>query len=61
MCSGTSRSGPAARSCSRGLTLMIGPGMIRWLKKLQRDGQPIRDDGPESHLPTKKGTLTMGG
>lgn len=43
------------------LTLMIGPGMIRWLKKLQRDGQPIRDDGPESHLLTKKGTPTMGG
>ncbi len=43
------------------LTLMIGPGMIRWLKKLQREGQPIRDDGPESHLLTKKGTPTMGG
>ena len=42
------------------LTLIIGPGMIRWLKKLQRDGQPIRDDGPESHLLTKKGTPTMG-
>jgi phospho-N-acetylmuramoyl-pentapeptide-transferase len=42
------------------LTLWIGPGMIRWLKKLQRDGQPIRTDGPESHL-TKKGTPTMGG
>ena len=35
--------------------------MIRWLKRLQRDGQPIRDDGPESHLITKKGTPTMGG
>jgi phospho-N-acetylmuramoyl-pentapeptide-transferase len=43
------------------LTLVIGPGMIRWLKKLQREGQPIRDDGPESHLLTKKGTPTMGG
>jgi phospho-N-acetylmuramoyl-pentapeptide-transferase len=43
------------------LTLWIGPGMIRWLKKLQRDGQPIRTDGPESHLLTKKGTPTMGG
>jgi len=42
------------------LTLLIGPSMIRWLKKLQRDGQPIRSDGPESHL-TKKGTPTMGG
>jgi phospho-N-acetylmuramoyl-pentapeptide-transferase len=43
------------------LTLLIGPSMIRWLKKLQRDGQPIRSDGPESHLLTKKGTPTMGG
>lgn len=43
------------------LTLVIGPGMIRWLKKLQREGQPIRSDGPESHLLTKKGTPTMGG
>jgi len=43
------------------VTLLIGPGMIRWLKRLQRDGQPIRSDGPESHLLTKKGTPTMGG
>jgi phospho-N-acetylmuramoyl-pentapeptide-transferase len=43
------------------VTLVIGPAMIRWLKRLQRDGQPIRGDGPESHLITKKGTPTMGG
>jgi len=43
------------------VTLIIGPAMIRWLKRLQRDGQPIRRDGPESHLVTKKGTPTMGG
>jgi phospho-N-acetylmuramoyl-pentapeptide-transferase len=42
-------------------TLIIGPAMIRWLKRLQREGQPIRSDGPESHLVTKKGTPTMGG
>ena len=35
--------------------------MIRWLKIKQREGQPIRSDGPESHLLTKKGTPTMGG
>jgi phospho-N-acetylmuramoyl-pentapeptide-transferase len=35
--------------------------MIRWLKRLQREGQPIRNDGPESHLVTKVGTPTMGG
>ena len=38
-----------------------GPSMIRWLRKKQGHGQPIRDDGPESHLLTKKGTPTMGG
>jgi len=41
--------------------LFCGPSFIRWLKSKQRDGQPIRDDGPESHLVTKKGTPTMGG
>ena len=35
--------------------------MIRWLKSKQREGQPIRSDGPETHLLTKKGTPTMGG
>ena len=28
---------------------------------MQRDGQPIRADGPERHLIEKKGTPTMGG
>lgn len=39
----------------------IGPKVIRWLKSKQGEGQPIRLDGPESHLLTKKGTPTMGG
>ena len=43
------------------LSLMFGPMMIRWLKTNQSEGQPIRDDGPESHLITKVGTPTMGG
>ena len=43
------------------LTLLIGPRIINWLKLKQREGQPIRTDGPESHLLTKKGTPTMGG
>src|SRR6185295_13456917 len=43
------------------LTLLIGPRIINWLKVKQREGQPIRTDGPESHLLTKKGTPTMGG
>ena len=43
------------------ISFIIGPRLIRWLKAKQHGGQPIRDDGPESHLLTKKGTPTMGG
>src|SRR3546814_9531518 len=34
---------------------------IGWLRLKQGKGQPIREDGPASHLITKKGTPTMGG
>ena len=40
---------------------IVGPRFIDWLKKKQRHGQPIREDGPETHLITKAGTPTMGG
>tara|TARA_B100000686_G_C16770202_1_gene964579 strand:+ start:766 stop:1854 length:1089 start_codon:yes stop_codon:yes gene_type:complete len=43
------------------VSFVIGPFVIRWLKNKQVDGQPIRADGPKSHLITKKGTPTMGG
>src|SRR5258708_6676079 len=43
------------------ISFYIGPKIIRWLKSKQAEGQPIRLDGPETHLPTKKGTPTMGG
>ncbi|NQW12041.1 MAG: phospho-N-acetylmuramoyl-pentapeptide-transferase [Alphaproteobacteria bacterium] len=43
------------------IAFVLGPALIRWLKSKQRGGQPIREDGPESHLLTKKGTPTMGG
>ncbi|MBN9543112.1 MAG: phospho-N-acetylmuramoyl-pentapeptide-transferase [Alphaproteobacteria bacterium] len=33
---------------------------IAYLQKIQNGGQPIRDDGPESHF-KKRGTPTMGG
>jgi phospho-N-acetylmuramoyl-pentapeptide-transferase len=39
----------------------FGPAIIRTLKIRQGKGQPIREDGPASHLLTKKGTPTMGG
>ncbi len=42
------------------LSFLIGPAVIRWLRLKQSGGQPIREDGPESHL-SKKGTPTMGG
>src|SRR4029079_17349390 len=42
-------------------SLVLGPAVIRWLRGLQRGAQPIREDGPQSHLVTKKGTPTMGG
>lgn len=40
---------------------IFGKPLINLLKRKQRNGQPIRDDGPESHLLTKQGTPTMGG
>ena len=43
------------------ISFWLGPKLIRQLKSLQRDGQPIRLDGPERHLIEKKGTPTMGG
>ena len=43
------------------VSFVFGPPLIRWLRRKQALGQPIRSDGPESHLLTKKGTPTMGG
>jgi len=40
--------------------LLIGPRFIGWLRVRQGKGQPIRSDGPQSHL-AKRGTPTMGG
>lgn len=40
--------------------LVIGPRFINVLRVRQGKGQPIREDGPQSHL-AKKGTPTMGG
>jgi phospho-N-acetylmuramoyl-pentapeptide-transferase len=42
------------------ISFLIGPTVIRTLKKRQKKGQPIRSDGPETHL-KKSGTPTMGG
>jgi phospho-N-acetylmuramoyl-pentapeptide-transferase len=43
------------------LVFFFGPMIISALRLRQGRGQPIRTDGPASHLLTKKGTPTMGG
>ncbi|WP_438503662.1 phospho-N-acetylmuramoyl-pentapeptide-transferase [Desertibaculum subflavum] len=43
------------------VSFLFGPWLIDWLRVKQGKGQPIRSDGPQSHLVTKKGTPTMGG
>lgn len=40
--------------------LVIGPRFINMLRVRQGKGQPIREDGPQTHL-AKRGTPTMGG
>ncbi len=42
------------------LVLFLQPRLISWLKSQGVKGQPIRQNGPESHL-SKSGTPTMGG
>jgi phospho-N-acetylmuramoyl-pentapeptide-transferase len=43
------------------VSFLLGPTVIDWLRVKQKRGQPIRVDGPQGHLVTKKGTPTMGG
>ena len=43
------------------ISFLLGPVLIDLLKSRQSRGQPIRSDGPEGHLASKKGTPTMGG
>lgn len=40
---------------------VFGPALIRWMRKKQGKGQPIRTDGPQGHIIEKAGTPTMGG
>lgn len=40
--------------------MLFGPGIIALLRLKQGKGQPIRNDGPQTHL-AKVGTPTMGG
>ncbi|MBQ4875237.1 MAG: phospho-N-acetylmuramoyl-pentapeptide-transferase [Rickettsiaceae bacterium H1] len=43
------------------LSILFAPQVIFLLKKMQKEGQPIRKNGPQSHILSKKGTPTMGG
>jgi phospho-N-acetylmuramoyl-pentapeptide-transferase len=51
----------AALVTALAIALITGPRFIGFLRSKQGKGQPIREDGPASHLLTKKGTPTMGG
>jgi phospho-N-acetylmuramoyl-pentapeptide-transferase len=50
----------AASATALLIGLLLGPKFISWLRRTQGKGQPIRTDGPQSHL-AKRGTPTMGG
>lgn len=43
------------------MVFLFGPLIINGLRLMQGKGQPIREDGPASHLVSKRGTPTMGG
>ena len=55
----TFRSGAAVATALL-IGMLIGPKFISMLRLRQGKGQPIRSDGPQSHL-AKVGTPTMGG
>jgi phospho-N-acetylmuramoyl-pentapeptide-transferase len=55
----TFRTGGAVATAAL-FVFLFGPWIIDHLRIRQGKGQPIRTDGPQSHL-TKKGTPTMGG
>ncbi len=43
------------------IAFLLGPSLIRWMRRKQGRGQPIRADGPQTHIIEKAGTPTMGG
>ena len=50
----------AASATALLIGLLLGPWFISYLRERQGRGQPIRADGPQTHL-AKRGTPTMGG
>ncbi|MGE3907136.1 MAG: phospho-N-acetylmuramoyl-pentapeptide-transferase, partial [Reyranellaceae bacterium] len=55
----TFRSGAAVLTALL-ISFLFGTRIISMLRSRQQMGQPIREDGPETHF-SKKGTPTMGG
>src|SRR5881628_1455761 len=43
------------------ISLILGPWLIGRLKRMQYGAETLREDTPERHRITKKGTPTMGG
>ncbi|MEM9015016.1 MAG: phospho-N-acetylmuramoyl-pentapeptide-transferase [Pseudomonadota bacterium] len=43
------------------ISFLLGPSLIKWMRRKQGKGQPIRSDGPQTHIIEKAGTPTMGG
>ena len=41
------------------LILFFGPALINYISSFQEDGQPIRDDGPQSHLIAKNDRILI--
>ena len=56
----TSRTGGATVTALL-ISFLFGPRLIAMLRARQRRGQPIREDGPQTHVIQKQGTPTMGG
>src|ERR1700744_4220284 len=56
----TSRTGGALFTGAL-FVFLFGPWIIDHLRLRQGKGQPIRADGPQSHIISKKGTPTIGG
>src|SRR5246500_4824384 len=56
----TFRTGGAVATAAL-FVFMFGPWIIDHLRLRQGKGQPIRPDGPKSHIIAKAGTPTMGG
>ena len=42
------------------ISFIVGPSLIRWMRRKQGRGQPIREDGPQSHIIEKRAPQRWG-